>query len=106
MRNKILIVDANPQDKEKLEQILQGIVEEGGELIFVDKKEEGLAILHKEHPQLLFLDDPLYGEKKIWEHQGTSILLMSEVNALSASQVLEKCRTVLNHEPAAPIPPM
>ncbi len=118
MRNKILIVDADRQDREELEQILQEIVEEGGELFFADKREDGIAILKKEQPQLVFLDAHLVGEEDNWIHEGVHIILMRNKHELQQKsedfvlkplkryQVLQRCRAVLHKEPAAQIPPM
>jgi DNA-binding response OmpR family regulator len=119
VRNKILIVDANAEDREQLEQILQEIVEEGGELFFADKREDGLAILKKERPPLVFLDAPFVGEDKgVWEHEGVHLILMLQksearqtkedfvLKPFKRHQVLEKCHAVLHKEPSAPIPPM
>jgi DNA-binding response OmpR family regulator len=118
MRNKILIVDANVEDREQLEQMLQEIVEEGGELFFTEKREEGVAILKKEHPQLVFLDATLIGEKSAWMHEGIHVIFMQRKHDIQQKnedfllkpftryQVLEKCRAVLHKEPAAQIPPM
>ena len=47
MRNKILIVDANQEDREQLEDILKEIVDAGGELFFADNRADGLEILKK-----------------------------------------------------------
>jgi len=118
MRNKILIVDAHAEDKDQLEQMLQEIVEAGGELFFTEKREEGIAILKKENPQLVFLDVNLIGEKSAWIYEGVHITLMQSKNDIQQKdedvlfkpftryQVLEKCRAVLHKEPAAQIPPM
>lgn len=119
MRNKVLIVDADPKDRQQLEHILQEVVEEGGELFFAGKREEGLAILVKEHPQLVFLDTQLVGENEDeWIEKGVHIVVMCERNEphqrsedfvikpLKSHQVLEKCRAVLGKESVPPIPPM
>lgn len=119
MRNKVLIVDSDPKEREKLEQILQEVVEEGGELFFADKKEDGLALIAKEHPQLVFLDTRHIGENEDeWVERGVHIVIMRARNEphqksedfvlkpLKAHQVLEKCREVLKAEPSPHIPPM
>lgn len=118
MRNKILIVDDNANDRDELEQILQEIVEEGGELFFTEKREEGIAILKKEHPQLVFLEANLVGEKNAWIHTGVHVILMQSKNDLQQTtgdfllkplkryQVLSKCRAILEKKPAVQIPPM
>jgi DNA-binding NtrC family response regulator len=107
VRNKILIVDANMQDREQLEQILQEIVEEGGELFFVDKREDGLAILKKEHPQLVFLENSFLGDdEKAWIQEGVHLVFMHEIKPFETTKVLEKCRSVLHKMPAVQIPPM
>jgi len=119
MRNKILIIYAHAQERDQLEQFLQEIIEEGGELFFADKRENGIAIIKKEHPQLVFLDSLLAGEDaKAWMHEGVRIIFMRHKNEyhhkeedvvfkpLKSHQVLEKCRVWLGREPVAQIPPM
>lgn len=119
MLNKILIADPDKDDRKELEQILQEIVEEGGELFFADKKEEALTILKRERPQLLLLDaDLMGGDPALWKVEGVHLILMCRKKDLAhtaeqvlhkpfkAHQVLEKCRAWLKEEPAAPIPPM
>ena len=63
MRNKILIVDINKEDREQKKMILQEVVDAGGELFFADNREDGLTILRKEQPQLVFLDPALAGDE-------------------------------------------
>lgn len=119
MRNKILIVHADSEEKIQLEQILQKVVEQGGELFFADRRSEGLKILKKERPQVLFLDAPFVGESgEDWLQEGVHIILMRHKNEphqqsedfvlkpLKAHQVLEKCHLVLNKEPVSQMPPM
>lgn len=119
MRNKILIIDANPHERHELEQILQEVVDEGGEIIFAEKRAEGLALIKKEHPQLVFLDNHLIGENEDeWIEKGVHIVVMREkdepsqksedfiLKPLKSHQVLEKCRAALRKEPAPQLPPM
>lgn len=118
MRNKILIVDANNEDREQLENILQEIVDAGGELFFADNREVGLAILKKEQPQLVFLDAFLAGDENSWIHENVQVILMCSKHALHQTSedfvvkplkrhpVLEKCRAFLSTGPVSPIPPM
>ncbi len=119
MRNKVLIVDANLQERQELEQILQEVVDEGGMLFFAEKREDGLAIIAKEHPQLVFLDTHLVGENEDeWVEKGVYIVVMRARNEphqksedfvlkpLKTHQVLEKCRIALGKESAPPLPPM
>ena len=119
MRNKILIVDADQKECQELEQILQEVVDAGGELFFAYKREEGIALIAKEHPQLVFLDTHLVGENEDeWIEKGVHIVVMrtksephqkSEdfvVKPLKSHQVLEKCRSVLGIKSAPPLPPM
>jgi DNA-binding response OmpR family regulator len=118
MRNKILIVCDNIEEREQMEQILQSIVEEGGELFFAGKQEEGITILNKERPHILFLDSPLLDDKKRWEHEGTHLIIMRMqgeapqkgegyvMKPFKVHEVLEKCRLCLHHDPALYIPPM
>jgi DNA-binding response OmpR family regulator len=118
MRNKILIVDANHEDREQLETILQEVVNSGGELFFADNREDGLAILKKEIPQLVFLDASLAGDVNGWIHEKVQVIFMCNkheqnrknedfvVKPLKRHPVLEKCRAFLSAEPVSPIPPM
>lgn len=119
MRNKVLIVDANAKDRNELEQILQEVVDEGGEIFFAEKKEEGITIVKKERPQLVFLDTGLIGEnEEEWVWEGVHVVVMRSRNdkqqksedfvlkPLKRHQILEKCRATLAKETAPPIPPM
>jgi DNA-binding response OmpR family regulator len=116
MRNKILVVGANAKEQEELEQILEAVMEEGGELIFAKKEEEGLKLLKKEAPPLVFLDESCNSKKENWEQAGVHVVVLCHkqeerkgdylVKPLKRSQVLEKCRAFLNPEPATRIPPM
>ncbi len=101
MRNKILIVGVASKEKEELETILQEIADEGGEIFFADTKEEGLAILKKERPQLVFLDENLSAE---WSQDLGELVLISK--KFKGDQILEKCRQVLPKEAVLRIPPM
>ena len=119
MRNKILVVESDLAAREQLENILQEIVEEGGELFFTDKREDALAIVKKERPAVVLLASNLMGESKAtWIQEGVRVILTlprgvsdsSGEESLSKpfrpNQVLEKCREYLNREAVPPIPPM
>lgn len=119
MRNKVLVVDANPDERAELEQILQDVVDAGGEIFFAERREDGIAIMKKEHPQLVFLDSSLVGENEDeWVYGGVHIVVMRFKNEphqksedfvlkpLKAHQVLEKSRMILSQEHAPQIPPM
>lgn len=118
MRNKILIVDANKEDREQLETILQEVVNAGGELFFADNREDGLAILKKELPRLVFLDVLLAGDTQSWTQDNVQVIFMCSkheqnqvseafiVKPLKRHPILEKCRAFLSTEPVSPIPPM
>lgn len=118
MRNKILIVDEQVEDREELGQILQEVMEEGGELFFADKREDGIAILKQEIPQLVLLNFTMEGDKKEWTYEGVHVIYMRPRHAgeqnqeesifkpFKRAQVLQKCRSVLSRVPAAQIPPM
>lgn len=120
MQNKILIVGGSAREQSTLEEILQEIVEEGGELLFTDNKEEGMTLLYKENPQLVFLDLSLLGKDvHSWSNEGSHIILMGHPNELQhhpesdylmkpfkSRHVLEKCRTCLGHESISQPPPM
>ncbi len=119
MRNKILIIEPNQEDQERLEEILQGVVENGGELFFSPDRTSGLELLHKEQPQLVFLESSLVGEKEDeWIHDGVHIVLMRYEGELEQksedfvlkpfqeTQILEKCQAALSSLEAPPIPPM
>src|SRR5262245_10011545 len=82
MRNKILIVSAQAEDREQLEQILQEIVDEGGELFLTEKREDGLAIFNKEQPLLIFLDSALVGKEGDWMHREAHIILLGSKKEL------------------------
>ena len=120
MRNKILIVDSHERDRKELEQILLGIIKDGGELFFSSSRGEALEILAKEHPQLVFLDAALIGkDEDVWVKTGAYIVLICSkdrpqersedfvVKPFDADQVLEKCQGVLDLDHLAPqMPPL
>lgn len=119
MRNKILVVDADKEERRELENILAEIVEAGGEIFFADKRGDGLEILKNERPQLVFLDASLVGENEDeWILEGVQIIVMRDkhetdqksedfvVKPLKAHQILEKCQQSLSRESASRIPPM
>lgn len=119
MRNKILIVAANAHESSELENMLRAIVETGGELFFAEKEEDGLAIFKQEKPRLVFLDVRFAqkGPEK-WKQADVHVVLMRHkhesdfgmtdyiLKPLKPYQVLEKCRAVLDPEPAPMMPPM
>jgi hypothetical protein len=116
--NKILIVSMRLEEREQLEQILQEVIEEGGELLFADRREEALEIVTKEHPQLVFVDNDLAGNKQDWINEGTYVVWMGLAHELPEvgedrlvkpfvpRQVLDKCHLALNKEPSVEMPPM
>ena len=53
---KILIVDDEPHVRLLMEQTLEGLEDEGVELLFADNGEVALNIIKKDRPQLVFLD--------------------------------------------------
>ena len=119
VRNKILIVNSHVDEREELEQILQEIVQEGGELFFADKIEDGLAIMKKESPPLILINAQLIGEdRSTWIQEGVHVIFIRRKSAVGvngendlskpfkAHQVLEKCRVWLGKEPVAQAPPM
>lgn len=119
MRNKILIVGAKLQGEDELEGMLQEVVETGGELFLTETTEDGLTILQKEKPQLVFLDARLVGaHHEKWVCKGVHVVLMrhkhepdfgmedSLIKPVRYRQVWEKCRAILNPEPAPQLPPM
>lgn len=118
MINKILIVDSNEKERSQLEKILQEVIQKGGEIIIAEKREDGLAIIERDHPQLVFLDARILGDKKEWELKGVHIVVMrgkneeqlpdedSILKPFKAQQVLEKCHAFLSNEPPAFIPLM
>ncbi len=119
MRNKILIVDADQKERQVFEEILQVVVEKGGELLFAGTREDGLTLLAKEHPQLVFVDTHLLGEnEEAWNQEGVHIVVMrtrhephqkSEdfvLKPLKPHQVLEKCAAFVAKETSPPFPPM
>ena len=119
MRNKILIVDKNKKDRDQLEQILQKVVEVGGELLFAVSREEALKVIARERPQLVFLEISLLGEEEGWSATEGSIVLICKkgdlqersedfiVKPFEPDQVLEKCHGVLDLDHLAPqMPPL
>jgi two-component system alkaline phosphatase synthesis response regulator PhoP len=56
MPKKILIVDDEPFIRILLEQVLEGLEDEGVELITADNGETALEIISAESPELVFLD--------------------------------------------------
>lgn len=118
MINKILIIDPNQKERFQLEKILQEVIQKGGEIIIAEKREDGLAMIEREHPQLVFLDASILGEEKEWAQKRVHIVVMRRKNEghppdedsimkpFKAQQVLEKCRSFLSKEPPAFIPLM
>jgi DNA-binding response OmpR family regulator len=120
MCNKILIVENELAAREQIEQILQGIVEEGGELFFTHQREEALSLIKKERPQIVFLDISLIGEDRaVWAQQeGVHLILTLPstvkplrgeewiVKPFQSDQVFEKCHAYLSREAMPPILPM
>ncbi|MCH9626974.1 MAG: hypothetical protein S4CHLAM2_06060 [Chlamydiales bacterium] len=119
MRNKILIVDADPSARQALEEILQEVVEKGGEFLFASTQEDGLTLLTKEHPQLVFVDTLLLGEnEEAWNQEGVHVVVMQIghqqdqyradvlLKPLRPHQVLEKCQAFLGKEISPQMPPM
>lgn len=117
MINKILIIDSNPKEREQLEVILREVVQHGGEIIMTERRKEGLAIIKKEHPQLVFIDASAIGnDREEWNHEGVRIVIMrrkndvvdeeSVVKPFKSHQILEKCDLFLSKEPQALTPPM
>lgn len=118
MMNKVLIVAVQDREAEELEQILQEVVEGGGELFFANTTVEGLTILKREHPQLVFLDADLLEDEEKWLHDGVHIVLMCSKEAVPQAsedilikpfkpyQVLEKCHGSLGQAASSQVPPM
>lgn len=119
MRNKVLIVESNPKECADIEVILQQMVAAGGELFIAHKVEDGLTILKKEKPQIVFLDASFVSDDpKKWIHKDVTIILMRYkqdpdygfkdfiFKPLRERQILEKCREILDPEPASLQPPM
>lgn len=119
MRNKVLIIDADPAVHEVMEQILQEVVRKGGELLFAHTQAQGISLFEKEKPQLVFLDSSLVGENEdVWVKRGVHVVLMQPkqqthqksedfiLKPPKATPVLKKCWEVLNPEVLANIPPM
>ena len=110
MKNKILIVERNHEKWELLEQALQEIVEEGGELIFTDNLEQGLVLLDEKRPQLALLDPVLVGRQRDkWERVGTHLMWIGEdivLEPFEPIRVLEQCRSYLEKQSGAQTLPM
>jgi hypothetical protein len=118
LRNKILVVEHEEADRVELESILQEVIEEGGELIFSQKKEEALEILHKQHPIIVLIESKYIEEDpQAWHVEGVHIILIYPHGAKACNQehifkpfnphqILEKCSEYLSREFVPPIPPM
>ena len=119
MRNKILVIEQDAPEREQLETILQEIVEEGGELIFTQKREDAWEIIKKQHPAIVLLDSRLVEEdREVWNLEGVHVILtyprgtpapartLHLFKPFKAHQVLEKCREFLSPECVPPSPPM
>jgi len=108
MHKKILIVTSDRQEKEKIETIFEEMMEKGGELLFVDKKEDIMPLLDKEHPQLVFLDGDLMGSDTfpeiaemhiVWIRKKGDARMEGEdtlFKPFTAHDVVAKCRQVMD----------
>lgn len=114
MQKKILIATVRIDDFERLEEILKPFLDGGGEILFVQSRQEALVLAKELKPQLLLVDQSLVGNKKEWA-QSALVLIGEKEHAtagpdylerpLQADQVLERCRKVLGmttpqHPPA------
>jgi DNA-binding NtrC family response regulator len=116
MRNKILIVTHDSNERNWFEQQLQAIVEAGGEIFFSEKFQDAEKILKKERPQLAFVDKELWQNVQDWESDDVHIVILQQsgdspvhdslLKPLSAEKVLDKCRQYLNQEKVEQVPPM
>ncbi len=116
MRNKILVVESDAEAREQLEQMLQEVLEAGGELFFTQNREDALAIIAKEQPAIVFLDPRLVGgDLAVWKREGVHLVVTGEAKRDGADflarpfeveQVVEKCHLYLSAEPVPPILPM
>ncbi len=119
MRNKILIVEQNQVKQDQLEEILHPIVDQGGELFFAKDKSVGLAIMHKEHPQLVFVDHALFGDNKDeWAMSGVRVVLMVQkkeksmknedfiLKPFQKNQIQQICHSTLKKGSSPFAPPM
>lgn len=119
MRNKILIVEKNPEDQTALEKILHSLVEDGAELFFAKKKQAALAIMDREHPQLVFVDESLIGKDiEQWNIKGVRVVVMQHktessqqredfiLKPFQQKEILEKCHSTLMKSPRPSVPPM
>lgn len=102
MRNKILLL-SDEKDRLQFELVLQDFLSAGGEFFFAEKKASALEIVHKEHPQLVFIDHVHFKEE---EWVGTSIVVLCEkenfkkahiqflLRPLENGAILDKCHAV------------
>ena len=120
-RNRILVVESDSAAREQLDNILQEIVEEGGELIFTQKREDALEILKKQRPVVLLLDSRLRGNHAAWNLEDVHVIILLErgdtatagedhlFKPFRANQVIEKCREHLSQDlcpPSLPCKPI
>jgi DNA-binding LytR/AlgR family response regulator len=119
MRNKILIIESNPLLRNQFEESFQEILAQGGELFFTSDTREGIALLQKEKPQLIFLEFKLGGgDFSKWRREGSHLVLLADkgdtlppdvdflIKPLQERQLQEKCGSLHLQEPVPPILPM
>lgn len=116
--DKILIITPLQDETELFEQAFQGIIENGGELLFCSTQEEALKILPQERPILVFVDSELYSQSlQAGLNQGSHLVTLRSVHQEKKSQeeiirplrpdlLLEKCQPYLSLEPGRPVWPM
>lgn len=116
MKNKVLIVHQISEDIHILEDFLLEVMGNDGEIFFAEEGDQGLEILMKEKPSLVFLQDDIYDSEK-W--QGAHIVVLrskkepedENLNVLykpfKKHQVFEKCHSVLDlFSKTTSVPPM
>lgn len=119
MHPKILIALISQEEKQQFEEALSDYLDRGGELLFASTKDDGLQILKKEKPVLVFLDNQLVGPNEDeWVQKGTQVILVRDVHdaeqqgedfidrPLKQEQILEKCKKTLDSLRFSRVPPM
>lgn len=118
MRKKILIA-TSVKERLILEKDLASILDEGGELLLVTTQEEGLNVLHKEKPSLIFVDESLTGKNlDLWNQEGSLLVIITDkknasqysvmtlVRPIDSNRVTEICNALWTTRENALLPPM
>lgn len=108
MNKKILIISSDQKEKEKIEKIFEDVIEKGGELIFTSKKDDFLALLKKEHPDLVFVDSDMIENDALGDTEEMHVVWIRKkgeqqiegqdtlFKPFTTQEVIGKCRQVLD----------